>query len=79
VKGSIAALNAVEEKRADGAKIVETMTARAHSAIEQTTFIREYNGASQQHGAAWNVIASTLPEVYVNALEKLLYCDWYPG
>ncbi len=50
---------------------------KAVSLIEQTTFIREYNGTSQQHGPAWNVIVSTFPEVYLNSLENLSYGDWY--
>ncbi len=77
LKESFAALNAIEEKRPDSADIEEAMTNRFVSAIEQTTFIRAYNGADQQHGPAWNVIGSTLPEIYLNALEKLLYRDWY--
>lgn len=77
LKESFAALNAVEERHANSADIEETMTQRLVSAIEQTIFIREYNGADKQHGPAWNVIGSTFPEIYLNALEKLLYRDWY--
>ena len=77
LKESFAALNAIEERRADSPDIEEAMTYKFVSAIEQTTFIRGYNGADQQHGPAWNVIGSTLPEIYLNALEKLLYRDWY--
>jgi hypothetical protein len=53
------------------------MTAKSVSVIEQTTFIRDYSGMSQKYGPAWNVIASTFPEVYLNSLEGLSYGDWY--
>jgi hypothetical protein len=77
LKESIAAFNAMATNRADSADIAEAMTYKANSAIAQVIFLREYSGANQQHGTAWNVIASTFPEVYVNALERLLYYDWY--
>jgi hypothetical protein len=74
---SFAALNQMDRTRADGPDITEQMTAKLVSAVTQTIFIREYNGASRPHGAAWNVIASSFPEQYLNALERLLYFDWY--
>lgn len=77
LKESFAALNAMDGKRADSADIVEAMTSKLVSAIVQTTFILDYNRANQQHGVAWNVITSTFPEIYLNALDKLLYNDWY--
>jgi hypothetical protein len=77
LKESFAALDQMDIARADSADIVEAMTSKVVSGIVQTTFIGEFNGASQSHGAAWNVIATTFPEIYLNALEKLLYFDWY--
>ncbi len=77
LKESFAALNAIDGRRADSADIVEAMTSKLVSAIMQTTFILDYNGANRKNGPAWNVIASTFPEIYLNALDKLLYCDWY--
>ncbi len=53
------------------------MTEKVYSVIEQTMFIRDFNGMTQQHSPAWNVIASTFPEVYLNSLENLSYGDWY--
>lgn len=77
LKESFAALNQMDTKRADSADIVEAMTSKVVSGITQATFIREYVGANQSHGTAWNVISSTFPEIYFNALESLLYYDWY--
>jgi hypothetical protein len=77
LKKSFAALDALGKRHANSADIVEAMSSKAVSAIAQTTFIRDYNGASQQLGPAWNVIGSTFPEIYLNALERLLYTNWY--
>jgi hypothetical protein len=77
LKQSFAALNQMDRTRADGPDITEQMTSKLVSAVTQTIFIREYNGASQSHGTTWNVIASSFPELYLNALERLLYFDWY--
>jgi hypothetical protein len=77
LKESFAALNAVEEKHQNSRDIEEAMTQRIVNTIEQTIFIQGYNSAEQQHGPAWAVIGSTFPEVYLNALEKLLYRNWY--
>jgi len=74
---SFAALNEWDAEHADKPDIVEAMTAKSVSAIEQTTFIHDYSGASQKYGPAWKVIASTFPEVYLNSLENLLFGDWY--
>lgn len=53
------------------------MTAKLVNTVMQTIFMREYNGAFISHGVAWNRIASSFPELYLNALERLLYFDWY--
>jgi hypothetical protein len=75
---SFAAQNALDRSRPESAAdITEQMTARVVSAITQAIFIREYAGTSEHHGAAWNAIASSFPELYLNALERLLYFDWY--
>jgi hypothetical protein len=77
LRKSFAALNDWDAKNAGKPDIVEAMTAKSVSAIEQTTFIHDYSGMSQKYGPAWKVIASTFPEVYLNSLENLLYGDWY--
>jgi hypothetical protein len=77
LKESFAALNDYDTKHWEKPELVEAMTEKFISAIEQTNFIRDYNGMSHQHGPAWNVIASTFPEVYLNSLENLSYGDWY--
>jgi Protein of unknown function (DUF2971) len=77
LRESFAALNQMDAKRADSADIVEVFASNVVSGITQTIFIQEYKGANQSHGKAWNVISSTFPEIYINALEKLLYYDSY--
>lgn len=77
LKESFAALNAMDKKRTDSADIVEAMTSRVVSGIAQAIFIQYYNGAIQQLGPAWNAVESAFPELYLNALENLLYYDWY--
>jgi hypothetical protein len=74
---SFAALNDFDARHGESPELVEAMTEKFYSAIEQTNFIRAYNGMEQQHGPAWNVIASSFPEVYLNSLENLSYGDWY--
>jgi hypothetical protein len=77
LKESFDALNESDTKHQAKPELVEAMTEKFFSVIEQTNFIRDYNGMSHQHGPAWNVIASTFPEVYLNGLENLSYGDWY--
>lgn len=74
---SFAALNAFDAKHQEEPEVVEAMTEKFYSTVEQTIFIRNFNGMDQQHGPAWNVIASSLPEVYLNSLENLAYGVWY--
>ena len=74
---SFAAIDKLIAEHPDKIDLVEAMTARSVSAIEQTTFLRGYVGTSDHHGPAWNVIGSTFPEVYLNGLENLSYGDWY--
>lgn len=76
LRESFAQFNQMDMKRADSADIMEVMAARVVSAIAQTIFILEYN-ARQSPGTAWQVIGATFPEIYTNALERLLYDDWY--
>lgn len=76
LKELFTALDAVVIKHPDDADIVETMTSKMVSAVEQTMFILKYNEATQ-HDAGWWIIASTFPEIYLDALEELLYFDWY--
>jgi hypothetical protein len=77
LRESFAALNSADEKYPHRPDIVQRMAAESISLIDQTTFIRDYNGTSQQHGLAWNAMTSTFPEIYLNSLENLLYGDWY--
>jgi hypothetical protein len=77
LRESFAALNSADERYPDRPDIVQRMTAESISVIDQTTFIRDFNGTSKQHGPAWNTMTSTFPEVYLNSLENLLYGDWY--
>jgi hypothetical protein len=77
LRQSFAELNRLDKVHKDSGDITEQVASRVVSAITQTIFIREYTGASQAHGAAWNAIASSFPELYLNALEQLLYFDWY--
>jgi hypothetical protein len=74
---SFAALNAFDAKHHEEPEVVEAMTEKFYSTVEQTIFIRNFNGMDQQHGPAWNVIASSFPEVYLNSLENLAYGVWY--
>jgi hypothetical protein len=77
LKESFAALNDWDAKHPGSCDIVEAMTAKSVSVIEQTTFIRDYSGMSRQHGPVWRVIGSTFPDVYLSSLENLSYGDWY--
>jgi Protein of unknown function (DUF2971) len=74
---SFAALNVFDAEHHEEPEVVEAMTEKFYSAVEQTNFIRNFNGMDQQHGPAWNVIASSFPEVYLNSLENLAYGAWY--
>jgi hypothetical protein len=55
----------------------QQVTAKSMSVIEQTTFLQDYTGISQQHGPVWRVIGSTFPDVYLLSLEYLSFGDWY--
>ena len=77
LKESFAALNEWDTKNPGNPDIVEAMTAKSMSAIEQTTFLQDYTGISQQHGPVWRVIGSTFPDVYLLSLEYLSFGDWY--
>jgi hypothetical protein len=77
LKESFAALNEWDTTNPGNPDIVEAMTAKSISAIEQTTFLRDYTGISQQHGPVWRVIGSTFPDVYLLSLEYLSFGDWY--
>jgi hypothetical protein len=77
LKESFAAQNMLETTNPSNPDIVEAMTAKFMNAIDQTTFLQDYKGISQQHGPVWRVIASTFPNVYLLSLEYLLYRDWY--
>lgn len=77
LKESFASFDEWETKNPNNPDVVEAMTARFMSTIEQTTFLQDYTGISQQHGPVWRVIASTFPSVYLLSLEYLLYRDWY--
>jgi hypothetical protein len=72
-----AAQKALDEKHSNSADMAEEMNSRAASLVMQTILIRDYAGSSRHHGPAWNAISSAFPEVYVNQLERLLYCDWF--
>ena len=74
---SFAALNAFDAKHHEKPELLEAMTEQFSSTLEQTNFIRNFNGMGQQHEPAWTVIASTFPEVYLNSLENLAYGAWY--
>jgi len=74
---SFAAQNKMDGSRSDSADITEQMTYRVTSVIAQTIFLGEYRGALAQHGEAWSAIRASFPEIYLNALERLLYFDWY--
>jgi hypothetical protein len=74
---SFTALNAFDAKDHEEPEVVEAMTEAFCRTVEQTNFIRDFNGMDQQHGPAWNVIASSFPEVYLNSLENLAYGTWY--
>lgn len=77
LKESFAALNQMDISRPDSADILEIMTSKIVSQVMQAIFIQDLIGANQSRGVAWNVISSSFPELYLNALEKLLYYDWY--
>ena len=77
LKESFAALNEWDTKNPGNPDIVEAMTAKFMSTIEQTTFLQDYTGISQQHGPVWKVISSTFPDVYLQSLEYLSFGDWY--
>jgi hypothetical protein len=77
LKESFAAFKALSEEHTNSTDIVEAMTSRMVSGIVQTMFILKFNEANQQHDAAWRIIASTFPEIYLNSLDRLLYSDWY--
>lgn len=77
LQASFDALNDWDAKHQEKPELVEAMTEKFYSVVEQTNFIRDYNAMDQQHGPAWNVIASSFPEVYLNSLENLSYGDWY--
>jgi Protein of unknown function (DUF2971) len=77
LKESFAALNEMDTKHQAKPELLEAMTEKFFSVIKQTKFILDYNGMSHKHGPAWEVIASTFPEVYLNSLESLSYGDWY--
>jgi hypothetical protein len=77
LQASFDALNDWDAKHQEKPEFVEAMTEKFCSVVEQTNFIRDYNAMDQQHGPAWNVIASSFPEVYLNSLENLSYGEWY--
>lgn len=77
LKESFAACEAVARKAGDKSDVVEAMSTSSVFTISQANFILAYNAANQPEGAAWKVISSTFPEVYVNGLERLLHYDWY--
>ena len=77
LKESFGALNAMDLKHPDRPDFVELFTEQHRSVLEQTNFIRDYNGMAEKDGPLWRVITSSFPEVYVNSLEDLLYSDWY--
>jgi hypothetical protein len=76
LKESFAAFESVAASRQSSPEIVEAITSKMVSALAQTVFILNYNKPNEQHDAIW-IIASAFPEIYLNALEKLLYFDWY--
>jgi len=77
LKESFSALNEWDTKNPGNPDIVEAMTAKSMSAIEQTAFLQDYTGISQQHGPVWRVIGSTFPDMYLLSLEHLSFGDWY--
>ena len=77
LKESFASFDEWETKNPNNPDVVEAMTARFMSTIEQTTFLHDYTGVSNQHGPVWRVISSTFPNVYLQSLEYLSFGDWY--
>jgi hypothetical protein len=77
LKESFASTNEYEANNPDNPDVVEKMTARFISTIEQTLFLQDYTGVSQQYGPVWRVIGSTFPDVYLLSLENLSFGDWY--
>jgi hypothetical protein len=77
LKESLAVLNGWDTKNPGNPDMVEAMTAKFMSAIEQTAFIQDYEGISQQHSPIWRVIGSSFPDVYLLSLEYLSFGDWY--
>jgi hypothetical protein len=53
LKESFDAPNDADTKYPSRPDILKVMVAKFSSIIEQTMFIRGYNGISQQHGVAW--------------------------
>lgn len=77
LKESFASFDEWETRNPNNPDVVEAMTARFMSTIEQTTFLQDYTGISKQHGPVWRVISSTFPDVYLQSLEYLSFGDWY--
>jgi hypothetical protein len=77
LKESFASFDEWETRNPNNPDVVEAMTARFMSTIEQTTFLQDYTGIGNQHGPVWRVISSTFPDVYLRSLEYLSFGDWY--
>jgi hypothetical protein len=77
LKESFASINEHEANNPGNPDVVEKMTARFISTIEQTLFLQDYSGVSRQYGPVWRVIGSTFPDVYLSSLENLSFGDWY--
>ena len=77
LKESFAALNDWDNRNPSNPDIVEAITAKSMSAIEQTNFLLDYTGMGEQHSPAWRVLGSTFPTVYLLSLEYLSFGEWY--
>ena len=77
LKESFAALNEQDTKNPGNPDIVEAMTAKFMTTIEQMTFLLDYKDMDKIYGPVWKVISSTFPNVYLRSLECLSFGDWY--